>query len=219
MLEPEKKEVKWEEWGHWFCWMTNHPEVSVVAYISNLSTKEAEVKANVAIIVRICLKKLLKMWWSKPHSASVSKWSWWGCRLTRDFHSHSYPPPLPQCSVPLLSSLFPSSSSFLPSPPLPVPFLEAGWYLCHSAGGGLWIVGLNSGKIKVLKVSISQANWTTRAFYDIIQTPHNIPPMGILCFIQSQRSTRCHDDIYHLSKGAETKNMYCRVLLQVGNMS
>lgn len=61
MLEPEKKEVKREEWGHWFCWMTNHPEVSVVAYISNLSTKEAEVKANVAIIVRICLKKLLKM--------------------------------------------------------------------------------------------------------------------------------------------------------------
>lgn len=103
-------------------------------------------------------------------------------------------------------------------PPLPVPFLEAGWYLCHSAGGGLWIVGLNSGKIKVLKVSISQANWITRAFYDIIQTPHNIPPMEILCFIQSQRSTRCHDDIYHLSKGAVSKNMYCRVLLQVGNM-
>ena len=43
MLEPEKKEMKREEWGHWCCWMTHHPEVSVVAYISNLSTKEAEV--------------------------------------------------------------------------------------------------------------------------------------------------------------------------------
>lgn len=87
--------------------------------------------------------------------------------------------------LPFLNALFlsylPSSSPpplFFPPPPLPVPFLEAGWYLCHSAGGGLWIIGLNSGKIKVLKVSISQANWTTRAFYDIIQTPHNIPPWG-----------------------------------------
>lgn len=179
MLEPEKKEVKREEWGHWFCWMTNHPEVSVVAYISNLSTTESEVKANVAIIVRICLKKLLKMWWSKPHSASVSEWSWWGCRLTRDFHSHSYSPS--PSSMLFSSPIFPLPLLLLFSslpPPLPVPFLEAGWYLCHSAGGGLWIVGLNSGKIKVLKVSISQANWITRAFYDIIQTPHNIPPHG-----------------------------------------
>lgn len=82
--------------------------------------------------------------------------------------------------LPFLKALFlsylPSSSPPPPSPPLPVPFLEAGWYLCHSAGGGLWIVGLNSGKIKVLKVSISQANWTTCALYDIIQTPLNIPP-------------------------------------------
>lgn len=89
---------------------------------------------------------------------------------------------LPSPSSMLFSSpIFPLPLLLLFSslpPPLPVPFLEAGWYLCHSAGGGLWIVGLNSGKIKVLKVSISQANWTTRAFYDIIQTPHNIPPWG-----------------------------------------
>lgn len=43
MLKPERKVVKWEEWGHWCCWMANHPKVSVVAHVSNLSTKEAEV--------------------------------------------------------------------------------------------------------------------------------------------------------------------------------